>query len=441
MKNRTGRIAIIAVTLAVAAMAVWFAIRPPAAECVVLETGRLQNTFTEMGEVIPESEASLYTKTGGRLSAVHAREGAPVNKGELLFVFDDSEIKNEEEGALAEIAVLDSQIRSRISALDIQKNALESDNASLLIKIEQAAKEEQRMQTEMDSAEQLYEAGAAAAQDVDKARAAYALTAGNKALLEKQLAFTAVQLSVINAEIREYNNAQGSAGGGGANRQQELLARKDASQAQLHLLREKLDETEITAPQEGIIRESSFKEGQVVPPGTKLCSIYQPDRYRIECYILVENTEGVHVGDTVEITLRLRDGDKKMQGIIIRKALDAVERISKVGLSEKRIKVEVTMEEDGWAGLGPYWPVELRFITAQADHCLLAPKTALFTHGDDRWKVWVVRDGRVRALEVERGIQTPSQVEIRSGLQPGDVIIKNAKTSTFAEGESVRVVK
>jgi len=400
----------------------------------------LQNAFSEIGEVIPVWEADLYTGTGGKLLVVNALEGLPVAQGELLFVFDDKDLKNEEEGIVAEIAILDSQISGQISSLETQKSSLESDRASVLIMIEQALMDEQKQQADIASTRELYDIGAVPAQNLADAQTAYELTVKNRELLDNQLKLVTAQLSKINAEITDFRGWAGREDEMGAAMRQQLLAQKDARQAQLNLQREKLSEIEVIAPQEGIIRECSLKEGQIVPPGTKLCSIYRPYLYRIDCYILVENTAGVNEGDAVEITLRLRDEDKKYRGHIVRKAHDAVDRVSKVGLIEKRVKIEAAIEDEDGEGIGPYWPVEIRFVTAQADNCLLAPKTALFKDGDDEWKVWVLRDGKVSALKVERGVQTPSQVEIKGGLYAGDIIIKNARTSTVSEGKSIRAV-
>jgi HlyD family secretion protein len=155
---------------------------------------------------------------------------------------------------------------------------------------------------------------------------------------------------------------------------------------------------------------------------------------------LVEDSEGVKIGDEVEVTLRLRDEDKKYPGKITQVAPDAVDRVSKVGLSEKRIKVEISPVEGAWEGLGPYWPVEIRFITARTKNCLIAPKSALFEDTGDVWKAWVVRDGKLAALQAERGIQTPSQIEIRGDFSPGDIIVRKAKAEGMAEGKKVRAV-
>ncbi|MCL1849673.1 MAG: HlyD family efflux transporter periplasmic adaptor subunit, partial [Clostridiales bacterium] len=177
----------------------------------------------------------------------------------------------------------------------------------------------------------------------------------------------------------------------------------------------------------------------ILPPGTKLCSVYQPDQTRVDCYILVENIEGVKAGNEVQVKLQLRDEDRVFTGIITRIAQDAVERVSKVGLSEKRIKVEIAVEEEGWNAIGPYWPVEVRFIAERSANCLIVPKTALYEDAAGNWKAWAVRDGRVVSVPVTRGIQTPSQVEIRGEIKPGDSIIRNAKTSKVSDGQKVRV--
>ena len=440
MKIMTKRISFAAIALAAVAAIAWLAMRPPTVECIVLENNMLQNAFSEIAEVVPVSETSLYTKIGGKLLEVNAVAGAAAAKGELLFVFDGKDLENEEAGILAEIAILDSQINSQITSLEMQKNSLKSEQAGIQIKIEQTILEEKRQQADVDSVGQLFDIGAVPAQNLADAQAAYALTVKNRELLDNQLELIAAQLSQAEAEIRGFHGWQATEGEAGAEGRQQLLAQKDALLAQLNAQREKRGEIEVTAPKEGVIRDAPLKEGQIVPPGTKLCSIYQPDQYRIDCYILVENTAGVHMGDEVEVTLRLRDGDQKVPGHILRKAHEAEDRVSKVGLSEKRVKIEVAVKEGDWAAFGPYWPVEVRFVTAQAENCLVVPKTALFKEGEDVWKVWAVRDGRAVALTVERGIQTPSQVEIRGGIGQGDIIVKNAKAGNILEGESVRAI-
>jgi len=424
--------------VAVGAIA-WAVLQPPAIECMALEENILENTFNEMGEVIPLSEYDIYTKIGGKLQSVETTEGLPVMKGDLLFVFDDSDLKNDEEAVLAEIAVADSQIKEQISAIETQKRSLESDAASLRVQAEQARMEEKRLAEDIESAKTLHELGGISTKDLNSIQSAYELAVKNRELLSTQLEYLAIQISVINTQINDLREGQSPDGDEEVQRRQ-LLAQKSLLETKLSLLRENQSEIEVYAAQDGVIRDLSVKQGHVIPPGTKLCSIYQPGQYRVECYILVENSEGVNIGDDVEVTLQLRDLDRVFNGKVASLGHGAVDKVSKVGLSEKRIKVEITVNEEGWESVGPYWPVEIRFVTAQNKNCLIVPKTALFEDGDDNWKVWVIRDGKSVAVAVERGIQTPSQTEIKGDIQPGEIIIKNTKVGNILEGNRIRAV-
>ena len=424
--------------IAVAAMAVISAIviaalQPVSVECVVLEERVLQNIFNEIGEIIPLAEAGLYSKSGGQLLAVKVSEGAAVREGELLIVFDGSDLQNEQEGVLAEIAVTDSQINGQILALETQRNSLAAEKTSMQNRAEQALIEEGKQREDLASAQVLYENGVIPAQDYYNAQTAYELSLKNSALLGEQLRHLAQQISTVNTQIGDLR--------GGGNLRQQLTAQKAALELRLDLLREKRKELEVVAPFDGAVSELPFKEGQIVPPGCLLCSVYQPGQYRVDCYILVENTAGVAVGDEVEITVNMQNNeDKVFAGSIARIAPAAVDRVSKAGLSEKRVKIEIAAPEEAWDGLGPNWPVEVRFITAQAKNCLIAPKSALLEEADDEWKVWAVQAGKVVEVAVERGVQTPSQVEIKGNLKPGDMIIKNIKSSKASPGQSVKAV-
>jgi len=426
--------------IAVIGVIVATVIQPPAVECVVLEESILENTFNEIGEVIPLGESDLYTKIGGKLLEVNATEGSPVKKGDLLFVFDGGDFKNEEEGILAEMAVIDSQINSQILTLETQIKSLESAKASLQIQAEQALIMEKKQSEDLESAKLLYDNGVIPAQDLNDAQIAYELSVKNTQLLNTQLKYSTEQIYSVTTQVNELRGKEDPRSETGGTLRQQLMAQRAALEVQLNVLREKQNEIEVIAPLGGIIRDFSLKNGQIVPAGIKLCSVYQPDAYRIDCYILIENTAGIKVGDEVEITLSMQDEDKLFMGSITRIAPDAADRISKAGLSEKRIKIEIAPKEGSWEGLGPYWPVEVRFVTAQAKNCLIAPKTALVEDMDDVWKVWTVQAGKAVEVIVKRGVQTPSQVEIKGDLAPGDIIIKNVKTSKISPGQRVRAV-
>jgi HlyD family secretion protein len=336
-----------AIIIAVAAVSGGIAVavtQPPAVECIELEITMLENTFNEMGEIIPLSETDIYTKTGGRLLAFSLSEGAAVQEGDKLFTFDGSDLQSEAESMAGEISVVDSQIKNTIVSLEMQKNSLESDKEALRIQAENAQMEEKKLGKDLQTVQLLHDFGDIPAQDLDNIRFAYELAVKNRELAAASLNYVDVQILALSTQINDLRQGLNLGTEKAENQRQQLLAQKAALEARLNLLYEKQSETEIFSPQEGIVRDITVKAGQILTPGTRLCSVYRLHQYRVECYILVENIAGILVGDEVEVTLQLRDEDKIFTGSIVQLAHDAADIVSKVGLSEKRLKVEIAVD-------------------------------------------------------------------------------------------------
>jgi multidrug resistance efflux pump len=443
--KKTVKIVMIAgIALAVIGAIAWAAVQPQQVECVALESTTLENAFTEMGEVVPVAEEVIYAKNGGKLIEIRAVEGSRVEKGGLLFVFDGSDLKNREDSLLSEIVVLNSQIKGQIVSLEMQRNSLATEKSSAEFQAEQARVGESQANEHLKATKSLHEAGGVSTQDLLNAQAAWEMAASSRELAYTQLERLNVQIAAVNKQAGELRTGRDvgrtrDAAQEETNKQQ-LLAQRAAYDVQLSQLRESQGELELSASMDGVVMGLSVKAGQIVAPGQKLCSVYQPDQYKVECYVLVEDTEGIKAGDHVGISLPMRGGDRKLAGKVSFLAQGAVEKISSVGLSEKRVKAEISTEGGGWESVGPYWPVEIRFITESAKDCLVVPKTALIEEAGQGAKVHLVRDGVIVAAPVERGVQTPTQVEIRGEFAPGDSIVKNVKTSNAREGQKVKAV-
>ncbi|MBC7235512.1 MAG: hypothetical protein H5T69_06695 [Chloroflexi bacterium] len=61
-------------------------------------------------------------------------------------------------------------------------------------------------------------------------------------------------------------------------------------------------------------------------------------------------------------------------------------------------------------------------IAGKAENAVLVPIEALRDLGDGEYAVFVVENGEPRLRPVEIGIQDVTYVEIRSGLQPGEIV-------------------
>jgi multidrug efflux pump subunit AcrA (membrane-fusion protein) len=61
-------------------------------------------------------------------------------------------------------------------------------------------------------------------------------------------------------------------------------------------------------------------------------------------------------------------------------------------------------------------------IAAQARNAVLVPLTALHEYAPGKYAAFVVKDGKLTPQLVEVGLQDLVNAEIKSGLQPGDVV-------------------
>jgi multidrug efflux pump subunit AcrA (membrane-fusion protein) len=76
-------------------------------------------------------------------------------------------------------------------------------------------------------------------------------------------------------------------------------------------------------------------------------------------------------------------------------------------------------------------------IGAQANNALLIPIAALRTIGTKEYAVFVVgQDGKLRLQPVTVGLQSLTQVEIKSGLNAGDTISLGTATTTTTSSSS-----
>jgi multidrug efflux pump subunit AcrA (membrane-fusion protein) len=123
--------------------------------------------------------------------------------------------------------------------------------------------------------------------------------------------------------------------------------------------------------------------------------------------------------------------DRKFQGKVVRTA-DAIT------MTTRTLLIEVDVENPtGTLLTGSYAEVHLA-VPTQASAFLLPVDTLLFrTEG---LRVGVVKDGKVALTAVTPGHDFGNQIEIVSGLKPGDQVIVNPPDS-IVSGQQVQIVQ
>jgi RND family efflux transporter MFP subunit len=106
------------------------------------------------------------------------------------------------------------------------------------------------------------------------------------------------------------------------------------------------------------------------------------------------------------------------------------------------VKVEVQIVEPNLAMVKPEMSVKANFLenrlATKEQTRLVIPVKSIQHEGSESY-VWTVRDGTARRVSIAPGGKTESGVEVRQGLQEGDVLII-APLTNLTEGERVRSV-
>jgi len=175
----------------------------------------------------------------------------------------------------------------------------------------------------------------------------------------------------------------------------------------------------------------------VVQAGTPLLEIGDPAELEIVVDLLSADAVKVAAGDPVIV--EEWGGEGTLRGRVRRVEPYGFTEISALGIEEQRVNVVVDLVDprEEWQRLGHGYRVEARIVVWERDDVLKIPLSALFRRGD-AWAVFAVEEGLARLRPVERGRHTGLEVEIRSGLGEGDLVVRYPSNQV---SDGVRVVQ
>lgn len=179
----------------------------------------------------------------------------------------------------------------------------------------------------------------------------------------------------------------------------------------------------VRPPVTGRILRVLHESAGVVQAGTPLLEIGDPAELEIVADLLSADAVKVEAGDPVIV--EEWGGEGVLRGQVRRVEPYGFTEISALGIEEQRVNVIVDLVDprETWQRLGHGYRVEARIVVWERDDVLRIPLSALFRHGD-AWAVFAVEDGVARLRPVEPGRHTGLEVEIRSGLEEGDLVVR-----------------
>lgn len=347
-----------------------------------------RGTFTlmveETGYVQSVNDREVQATQAGRVVDLLVETGDRVKAGQLLMRLSSPELS-------AEAAA----VRSQLARADLELRAAQLAEKSLHSEQKQAEKDLARKKT-------LLESGALARVDYDQA--VFEMEQLNQQLAQQQATIAGAQEQV---------NSLG-----------EMLGS----------LEEKAGELQIISPIAGTVLDLTVKAGQVAAPGDRLAQIGSESQLEVRTELLSDEVRRVKIGQTTRVTAPVL-GDQVLIGRVGKIYPQAYEKISALGVAQRRVPVIIALEQNG--NLRPGYEVRAGIETVRKEKALLLPRESVQLTADGQYRVLAVVQGRIRERIIQVGEKNQQWVEVLEGVKAGETVVRDGSRE-LKEGTRVK---
>ncbi|MDD2446733.1 MAG: efflux RND transporter periplasmic adaptor subunit [Tissierellia bacterium] len=356
--------------------------------------GNISSYVEEIGEVKTKDYVNIYSPTSGKVVDVMVDIGDAVKVGDLLVRLDGEDIARMIEDIDAQKSSALAQYNEAKKPVDdetIEKQNIEINNIETII---------ENAEKELKDKEVLLDAGAISSYEYESA--------------VRNLDFEKRNLEKARLDLQQLSKPVSS----------NILTQYEAQLKQLDLQKQSLMDSgkdfTITSTIEGVVLFKDIDEGSYLQPGMHVLEIGNTNSMYIEADILTGDIVKFEEGSQVVISsddLGLTD----IKGQVTKIHPRAFSKISDLGIEQKRIKVEIQINEIV-ENIKPGYELDLKIITDKSEDTLLAPENAVFDmEGKDY--VFTIIDSKAILTQVKTGIESQRQIEILDGIEEGQIII------------------
>lgn len=203
------------------------------------------------------------------------------------------------------------------------------------------------------------------------------------------------------------------------------------SKARLDGIRARLERTRILAPTAGVLNDLLVEEGEYVDAGNPVAQVVDSDKVKVVVEIPELDIAFFSIGDEAQIFANTKGRAESLSGTIT--------FISELADSKTRTtRTEITLDNSRRL-LRSGQIVRVSLTRQVLKDAVLVPLLAVIPMEDGK-AVYVANSSQASRRHVELGIITGDQVQIRSGLKPGDKLII-AGHRFVAPGQKVNIVE
>jgi HlyD family secretion protein len=203
-------------------------------------------------------------------------------------------------------------------------------------------------------------------------------------------------------------------------------ARLDAMNATVHMQSIKLNQTQVLAPDDGVISARQATVGAVVPAGAELFRLIRKGRLEWRAEVAASDLVRLQQGQRVMVT---PVGGEPMTGSV-RMVAPTVDPATRNGI----VYVDLTANPAARAGMFARGDFNIGSVQS-----LTLPQSAVLLRDGFAYVFSVAKDQRVTLKKVALGQRMGDQVEVISGLEPAARVVTSG-VGFLSDGDTVRVV-
>lgn len=459
MQIRRGWIPLTLIAVVVLIGVLWVTVFNPAepVDAARIQRGTLEVTLPVTG-LFETRTADLTFEIPGRLASVLVREGQAVQQGEILASLNDAELQAlATQAASAAVAVAKETTRSA-AVLDAAREQVSQAEAAHraaqanLAQLRAGARPQELRQAEsavaaarsaleqarrtLATQEQLLREGAVPRVQVDAARAQVesAQAQYDQALAHLETLRAGARPEAITAAAEQVAQAAAAWRAAQANvRQAEALvaaarAQTEQARAAADAARARAGRAQLRAPFDGAIGRIYLNPGAAVAPAVPVLSIVSLSGW-VTADVDEADIGKIRAGLPARVTADAYPG-QQWAGRVTRIAEQVDVRL---GTRTVRVRIDLDLPVRLRAGTS----VDVDLILQVVPDALLAPVEAVSAGDNAAAHVYVIDRGVLRQRPVLTGAQNEQYVQIRRGLNEGD-LVAIAEPARLRDGARVR---
>ncbi|EOC99571.1 efflux RND transporter periplasmic adaptor subunit [Caldisalinibacter kiritimatiensis] len=387
-------IGIIVIIIAGAGLYVGINKKEVGAPTYTVSKGEIEKYVEETATVKSDNQRKIYSKGSAEILELSVEVGDKVNEGDVIARLDTENIELQIKTLEAKLKALQATYREAVKLPEEELiNKAEANVRSAKIAVDEAKRNAEK-------SEKLYKEGAISSD-------------------EYQRALDNLKIQQESLTIAE-NELQALKKGPSDNIRKQYQAQIEELKYQLNQLKKTKQDYLIKSPVDGVVLERFVEVGGFVQPGMAIVEVGNIDKLYVETDILVSEIGDVKVGDLSFVyseDLSLQNLKGKVRKIYPK----AFSKLSDLGIEQKRVKVEIDLEEST-EKLRVGYEVDVKIITDKKEDVIVIPDTAVVEFEDGKY-VNVVKNDTTEQRKIEVGIEGEDKVEVIAGLKEGEEII------------------